>query len=60
MGAAEIREGGPSDEGAALKLNAVIVGAADKGPCASGADEAKLNEVSTSMRSVGDDGISTG
>ena len=38
VGAAEIGEGGPSDEGAA-KLKVVIVGAADNGPREPGADD---------------------
>ena len=62
MGAAETGAEGSNPEGAA-KLNVVIVGAADSGPWESGADEeggAKLYDVSTSIRSDGEDGISTG
>lgn len=62
VAAAERGTGEPRGAGA-LKLNAVIVGAADSGgEWASGAevDGAKLNDVSTSIRSEGVEGMSSG
>lgn len=62
VGAAERGTGEPRGTGAP-KLNPVMVAAADKGGVsASGADVdgAKLNDVSTSIRSEGVDGMSRG
>ena len=59
VGAAET--GDDKSKGAgAVKLNVVNVAAADRGPGESGAEEegARLNDVSTSIRSQGDEGMS--